>query len=154
MLMMANGVERLGNVRHVSEKGTTVTYNFEVSDQIPATPQEIYDAWMSSEGHSAMTGGAAHVDPVIGGEYDAWDGYIRGTTLTLEPPARLVQTWRSTRFTDANENSQIEVLLEANGAGTLVRVLHSNVPDDHRGYEDGGWQKNYFDPMKAYFESK
>ncbi|HVA69880.1 MAG TPA: SRPBCC domain-containing protein [Acidimicrobiales bacterium] len=138
MGMISSAVERLGKPRYVSEQGATVPYNFEVSDQIPATPQEIYDAWMSSEGHSAMTGGAAHVDPVIGGEYDAWDCYIRGTTLTPEPPARLVQTWRSTRFTDANENSQIEVLLEANGAGTLVRVLHRNVPDDHRGYEDGG----------------
>jgi activator of HSP90 ATPase len=154
MLMMANGAESLGNSRHVTERGTTVTYDFEVSDQIPASPQEIYDAWMSSEGHSAMTGGAAHVDPVVGGEYDAWDGYIHGTTVVLEPPTRLVQSWRSAGFTDANEDSQIEVLLEANEAGTLVRVLHSSVPDDHRGYEDGRWQKSYFDPMKAYFESK
>src|ERR1019366_9581692 len=130
MLIISKSVESLGKSRHVAEKGTTVTYNFEVSDQIPASPQEIYDAWMSSEGHSAMTGDAAHVDPVVGGEYDAWDGYIHGTTLALEAPTLLVQTWRTTGFTDANENSQIEVLLEANGAGTLVRVLHSNVPDD------------------------
>jgi uncharacterized protein YndB with AHSA1/START domain len=131
-----------------------MTYNFEVSDQIPASPEEIYDAWMSSAGHSAMTGGVAHIDPAIGAQYDACDGYIHGTTVTLARPTRLVQTWRSAGFTEANEDSQIEVLLEANGAGTLVRVLHSNVPDDHRGYEDGGWQKSYFDPMKAYFESR
>jgi uncharacterized protein YndB with AHSA1/START domain len=152
--MMANGVESFGTSRLVSEKGTTVTYKFEVSDQIPASPEEIYSAWMSSEGHSAMTGSTAHVDPVVGGEFDAWDGYIHGTTLALEPSTRLVQSWRSAGFTEANEDSQIEVRLEANGAGTLVRVLHSNVPNDHRGYEDGGWQKSYFDPMKAYFESK
>jgi activator of HSP90 ATPase len=131
-----------------------VTYKFEVSDQIPATPQEIYSAWMSSEGHSAMTGGEAHVDPVVGGEFDAWDGYIHGTTLALEPSTRLVQSWRTTAFTEENEDSQIDVLLEANDAGTLVRVRHSNVPSDHEGYENGGWQKSYFDPMKKHFESK
>jgi hypothetical protein len=25
------------------------------------------------------------------------------------------------------------------------------VPDDQLGYENGGWQQSYFDPMKAYF---
>jgi uncharacterized protein YndB with AHSA1/START domain len=131
-----------------------VTYDFEVSDQIPASPEEIYSAWMSSEGHSAMTGGQAHIDPMVGGAFDAWDGYIQGTTLALEPSTRLVQTWRSAGFTVEHEDSQIEVLFEANEAGTLVKVRHSNVPDDQRGYEEGGWQKSYFDPMKGYFESK
>ena len=28
-----------------------MTYNFELSDVLPATPQAIYDAWMSSESH-------------------------------------------------------------------------------------------------------
>lgn len=131
-----------------------MTYNFEVSEQIPASREEIFSAWMSSEGHSAMTGGVAHVDPVVGGAYDAWDGYIHGTTLALEPSTRLVQTWRSAGFTEENEDSQIEVRFEANDAGTLVRVRHSIVPSDHQGYENGGWQKSYFDPMKAYFASK
>jgi activator of HSP90 ATPase len=34
---------------------TAVSYEFEVSAILPGTPEEIYDAWMSSEGHSAMT---------------------------------------------------------------------------------------------------
>lgn len=131
-----------------------MTYDFEVSDQIPASPKDIYDAWMSSAGHSAMTGGEAHVDPMVGGPFDAWNGYINGTTLALEPFQRVVQSWRSTAFTEENEDSQIEVLLEANVSGTLVRVRHTNVPDDHPGYENGGWQQSYFDPMKVYFESK
>ena len=32
-----------------------MTYNLELSDVLPATPQAIYDAWMSSDGHSAMS---------------------------------------------------------------------------------------------------
>lgn len=128
-----------------------VTYDFEVSDQIPASPQEIFLAWMSSEGHSAMTGGQAHVDGTVGGAYDAWNGYIHGTTIVLEPPTRIVQSWRSTAFNDDTEDSKIEVLIEANDEGSLVTVRHSNVPDDHLGYENGGWQQSYFDPMREYF---
>ena len=35
--------------------------------------------------------------------------------------------------------------------GTRVTVAHSLVPDGHTSYRDGGWQHNYFDPMKRYF---
>jgi uncharacterized protein YndB with AHSA1/START domain len=128
-----------------------MTYDFEVSEQIPAAPEEVYAAWMTSEGHSAMTGSEAHLGPAVGDGYDAWDGYIHGTTLVLEPPRRIVQTWRSANFTDEHEDSQIEVLFDGNDEGTLVTVRHTNVPSDQRGYEDGGWQKSYFDPMKAHF---
>ena len=30
---------------------------FTVSDIIPASPDEVYRAWLSSEGHTGMTGG-------------------------------------------------------------------------------------------------
>jgi activator of HSP90 ATPase len=128
-----------------------VSYDFEVSDVVAAPPDVVYGAWISSEGHSAMTGSSAHVDPREGGDFDAWDGYIHGTTLTLEPFKRVVQTWRSANFTDEHADSAIEVLFEEEGTGTRVRVRHSNVPEDQLGYEDGGWQQSYFDPMKAYF---
>jgi uncharacterized protein YndB with AHSA1/START domain len=130
-----------------------MTYAFEVSDQIPASPEEVYEAWLSSDGHSAMTGSEAHVDPEVGGDFDAWDGYIHGTTLEAEPYTTIIQSWRSANFTDEHKDSLIEVTLVGNEEGTLVTVRHSNVPEDQKGYEEGGWQKSYFDPMKAYFAS-
>jgi activator of HSP90 ATPase len=126
-------------------------YDFEVSDTLPATPDAIYEAWMSSAGHTAMTGAEAHVDPSIGGAFDAWDGYITGRTLALEPGRRIVQSWRTSEFTDAHEDSQIEVLLEPTGEGTRVTLRHTDVPEDQVGYEQGGWQESYFDPMREYF---
>lgn len=128
-------------------------YDFELSALLPATPKEVYDAWLSSEGHTAMTGGVATIDPVVGGGFVAWDGYITGTTLELDPPRRIVQTWRTSNFTDDDEDSTIEVLLEPAGDGTRITVRHSNVPSEHKGYEDGGWQRSYFDPMHAHFSA-
>ena len=58
-------------------------YDFEVSGTIPASPHDIYEAWMSGEGHSAMTGADAEVDPSVGGAHSAWDGYITGRTLAF-----------------------------------------------------------------------
>jgi activator of HSP90 ATPase len=126
-------------------------YDFEVSDTVPGTPDAVYEAWMSSEGHTAMTGAEAHVDPKVGGAFDAWDGYITGHTLALEPGRRIVQSWRTSEFTDEHDDSQIEVLLEPVEEGTRVTIRHTNVPDGQLGYEQGGWQDSYFDPMHEYF---
>jgi hypothetical protein len=32
-----------------------------------------------------------------------------------------------------------------------LTLEHSNVPDEHKSYEEGGWQSNYFEPMIVYF---
>jgi len=128
-----------------------MTYDFEVSDIIPATPQRIYEAWMSSDGHAEMTGSDAEIDPVVGGEYQVWDGYITGRTLELEPYHRILQSWRTTEFSVDDTDSTIEVLLDPVAGGTKLTVRHAGVPSDQTSYELGGWQDSYFEPMKAYF---
>ncbi len=125
-------------------------FAFSVSDIIPATPQEIFDAWLDSRGHEQLTGGQpAQIS--ANGDFTAWNGYITGHNLELEPPRRIVQSWRTTKFTKDDPDSQIEVLLEPVAGGTKVTVRHTNVPNGHTSYRDGGWQNNYFDPMKKHF---
>ena len=131
-----------------------MVYDFEVSGVVGASAEDVYEAWLSSERHSAMTGGAAQIDPVVGGRFTAWDGYITGETVVLEPFHRIVQSWRTSQFTDEHADSQIDVTFDARDDGTLVTVRHSNVPADQLGYENGGWQKSYFDPMSSYFASR
>lgn len=126
-------------------------FAFTVSDIVPAKPKAVYDAWLDSKRHGAMTGSPAKIRAEVGGAFTAWDGYIRGKTLTLEPPHRIVQSWRTSKFTEADADSQIEVRFDAVAGGTRISVRHSNVPDGHTSYRDGGWQDNYFEPMKRYF---
>jgi len=128
---------------------------FSVSDVIPAPPQAIYDAWLDSKGHEGMTGGKpARCSAAVGGAFTVWNGYIIGRNLALEPGKRIVQSWRTKKFTAADPDSEIEVLLDAVDNGTRVTVNHRNVPDGHTSYRDGGWQRSYFEPMKAYFAAR
>lgn len=129
-------------------------YDYELSTVLPASPRAIYDAWMSSAGHTAMTFAEAKVDPRPGGAFTAWDGYITGRTVSLEPGRRIVQTWRTTEFSDSDSDSEIEVLLEPVKGGTKLTLHHRNVPDGQLDYEHGGWQESYFDPMKDYFSGR
>ena len=130
-----------------------MSYDFVVSDVIPATPQAIYNAWLDSAGHTAMTGEQAEASAQPGAPFSAWDGYISGANLELEPYSRIVQLWRTPEFSDADPDSQIEVLLEPVPEGTRINIRHTNVPDGQIGYENGGWQNNYFEPMKFFFGS-
>src|SRR5277367_3582740 len=126
-------------------------YTYTLTTIIPASARAIYDAWLDSIGHSEMTGSAAEMSDEIGAEISAWDGYISGRNLELVPGERIVQAWRTTKFDDDQDDSIVTVLLEEAEDGTLLTLVHSNVPDDHRSYEEGGWQSNYFQPMQAYF---
>ena len=129
-----------------------MSFAFSVSDTIPATPEQIYDAWLSSEGHAGMTGTKeASASATVGAKFTVWDGYITGENLELEPGKRIVQSWRTTKFTDRDPDSQIEVNLAPVRGGTRVTIKHTEVPDGHTSYRDGGWQRSYFEPMKVYF---
>jgi activator of HSP90 ATPase len=125
-----------------------------MSTTIPAAPKAIYDAWMSSKGHAAMTGSAAKVAAKAGGTYTAWEGYIFGTTLELEPGKRIVQSWRSTDFADDAPDSRLEVHLAAAKGGTRVTLKHSDLPAGSAAEYKKGWIEFYFAPMKKYFAEK
>ena len=126
-------------------------YTYTLRSVIPATPEQIYAAWLDSLAHSDMTGGEASMSDEVGATVSAWDGYITGRNLELLPGKRIVQSWRTSRFTDAHADSIVTVTLRASASGTVLTLEHSNVPDDQRNYEDGGWEENYFEPMKEYF---
>lgn len=122
-----------------------------VSDLIPASPQAIYEAFLSSEGHAAITGSPAEVDPKVGGKFTAWDGYISGITLELEPHRRIVQAWRTTEFPEDAADSRLELLLEDAPGGTRVTFNHTGIPEGQGESYRQGWLDFYFTPMKAYY---
>ena len=119
----------------------------------PASPREIYDAWLSSA-HGKMVGSTATVDPRVGGAFTAWDGYIRGTTLELEPYRRIVQAWRTTEFSAAHPDSRLELLLEQVEGGTRLTIRHTEIPEGQSASLEQGWIDNYYRPMKEYFARK
>src|ERR1700722_18232949 len=126
-------------------------YDFTLSATIPASPRAIYDAWLDSRGHGAMTGSTAKMSGKVGAKVRAWGGYISGRNLELVPGKRIVQSWRTTQFTDAHADSTITVTLAPVKTGTRLTLRHANVPDGQTSYQKGGWRDHYFRPMQAYF---
>ena len=108
---------------------------FVVSTLLPATPEEVYNAWLSSKGHAAMTGSAASISAEVGGEFDAWDGYIHGKNLELVPNKRIVQSWRTSEFSKDEPDSRLEITLEPSGESTKLTLRHTGLPPHGGQYE-------------------
>lgn len=123
---------------------------FILKTNLKAPAKVIYAAWLSSDGHSKMTGGEATASNKVGGAFTAWDGYIHGTNLVLEEHKRIVQSWRTSQFLENEADSQIEVLLIERKGVTELTLIHSNLPESGAHYRKG-WDEHYFQPMKKYF---
>jgi uncharacterized protein YndB with AHSA1/START domain len=127
------------------------TDSLNLTADIPASPQAIYDAWMDAKKHAEFTGAAATGEPRAGGRFSAWDGYIEGTTLELEPGKRIVQAWRTTEFPPGSPDSRVEVNLEPTDGGTHITLLHTEIPEGQGASYESGWEEYYFQPLRDYF---
>jgi uncharacterized protein YndB with AHSA1/START domain len=131
------------------------TETIELSRFLPAPPLRIYDAWLDAGDHAAMTGGKATVESrEVGGRFTAWDGYIDGSHVALEPGARIVQSWRSDDFPAEALDSLLEVLLAPEDEGTRITIRHSDLPEGHGPGLLEGWDEHYLVPMERFFRAE
>lgn len=120
---------------------------------IRATPEDVYDALMTTRGHAAFTGARARISGEVGGKFVAWDGYIHGTNLELVRGRKIVQAWRPTEETwPEDHDSIVRYILSPSRGGTEIRFTHSKVPTAHVAHLSQGWKDHYWAPLKAYLE--
>jgi uncharacterized protein YndB with AHSA1/START domain len=103
------------------------------------TPERLYSAWLDSEQHAAFTGSPAKVDPQVGGSFTAWDGYIQGATLELQPFLRILQSWRTTEFPEDSPDSSLEVFVQEEKGGARLTLIHTQIPDGQAESYRQGW---------------
>ena len=115
-----------------------------------APPSVIYRAYLDPKQHAEFTGAGAKNNGIVGGTFEAWDGYITGSNQELVENERIVQSWRTTEFPGDHPDSRLELHLDGTNGRTRVRLVHSGVPEDQRtGYEEG-WHEHYWEPLRAY----
>lgn len=119
--------------------------------EIAAPPTDVYAAYLDSAKHAKFTGGGAKIDARVGGRFSAWDGYITGTTLELEPGRRIVQAWRTSEWPDGFDDSRLELTLAKSARGTKITMVHENVPSAQAPAYEAGWVEHYWEPLRRYF---
>jgi|WetSurMetagenome_2_1015567.scaffolds.fasta_scaffold407008_1 uncharacterized protein YndB with AHSA1/START domain len=127
---------------------------FTISVSFPVPPETVYAAWLDGRIHGLMTGDKAKSSAKVGGAFTAWSGYISGTNLELEPNRRILQSWRTTEFTESDADSRLEIVVNASRTGCTLRLKHSGIPAGQADNYRQGWKDHYFLPMLEYFSSK
>ncbi|MFT4737135.1 MAG: activator of HSP90 ATPase [Cyclobacteriaceae bacterium] len=123
---------------------------FTCSTILPAAVDKVYETFLNSDLHAAMTGGKASISNEVGSTFKTWDGYIWGKNLELRPHSYIKQTWKTSDFLDEQEFSVVEFSFEQTNAGTVLTIHHSQLTAADAHYK-AGWEDHYFKPMKAYF---
>lgn len=118
---------------------------------IPAKPMQVYEALIDARTHEEFTGSKATCDSKVGGKFTAWDGYISGRNLILEPGRRIVQDWKTTEWPTGYPPSTVEFTLKRTKDSTELTMVHSKVPAEQADSYRQGWIDFYWKPLKEYF---
>jgi uncharacterized protein YndB with AHSA1/START domain len=124
----------------------TMELNFQRT--IPASPAEVYDAWLDTQhpGNPWYHSDRLDFNPKQGGLYHFM--HIKkepgkemphyGRFVELNRPHRIQLAWMSL-FTRGLE-SVVTVTFEAKGKDTLLSLKHANLPDDDYGHGHKHWE--------------
>ena len=131
----------------IPNKTMTITLN----RTIPASPAEVYDAWLDPATPGTPWDKAECQKVILDARIDGLFYFKRlkpepdrvefphfGRFVALERAKKIEYTWMSP-FTHGLE-STVTVELERKGDDTLLQLRHSNLPDDELGrMHDEGW---------------
>lgn len=118
---------------------------------LQATPERVYQVLMDSEHHAAFTGKAATISPTAGGEFSVCDAVITGTNISVEPGRRIIQRWRMQGWPHGHV-SEVHMQLEPSSNGSMLRLVHKDVPTDRAKEVDTGWEELYWKPLRKYLK--
>ena len=121
---------------------------------IPATPQEVYEAFMDPDMHADFTGDRASGSDKVGGTFHAADGYITAKNLELVKGKKIVQQWRTSEWPPKAKPSVLTLTLEPIPDGTELTMVHSEVPIEQADDYELGWTEYYWEAMVRYFEKR
>jgi uncharacterized protein YndB with AHSA1/START domain len=117
---------------------------------IPATPDEVYEAFTDSKIYSEFTGDKFIGVAKIGEKFTVYD--ISGKFLELEKGKRIVEEWVNSRWPKGFAPSKVEFTFKEMSNGTEVTLVQSNIPMEvEEDYLLEGWTEYFWNRLKKYF---
>ncbi len=117
---------------------------------IPASPKEVYEAYVDPKKLSEVTGSKATGKPIVGGKYTAYDDSIFGKYVELEDGKRVVQEWSNNDY--GYGPTRLELCFNKVPEGTELVMVHSEVPEEYADDTAEGWLEYFWNPLKEYFK--
>jgi uncharacterized protein YndB with AHSA1/START domain len=112
--------------------------------RIAASPETVFTFFTDPVKLASWKGRSADLDPRPGGiflvDFNGRD-VAEGEFVELDPPNRIVLTWgwRGEGHPVPPGSSRVEITLTPEGGGTLLRLIHSGLPEGTEGLHEEGW---------------
>jgi uncharacterized protein YndB with AHSA1/START domain len=129
------------------EAGTSQTYVIEREVRIDASPETVFEFFTDPALMVRWKGAQATLDPRPGGIYRVEmneQAIAVGEYVEIDPPHRLVFTWgwEGDYVSTPPGSSTVEVTLTREGDGTLMRLVHRDLPTPESAEAHGiGWDE-------------
>lgn len=112
-------------------------------------PATLYTALTDSREFATATGAPAETSASEGKPFSLFGGQITGRNVEMKKNEMIVQAWRAGAW-PAGHYSMVRFVLEGKGKKTTLTMDHTGYPEGEEKHLDGGWQKMYWDPLKAH----
>jgi len=117
---------------------------------VPIEPHAVYETWVDSRRHSALTGLPCAIDARPNGEFRVGENLIEGTFLELLPAQRIIQTWKIAAYGwPADHFSTLHLELRPERLRTVITLEQRDVPRACLPIIEAGWDSYYWQPMAA-----
>ena len=115
-----------------------------------ASPEALFDTYLSTRKHSAATGAKAVMSRSVGGKFMAHAGHLRGRNLAIVPKRLIVQSWRGSNWGKRDLDSILVLVFSQVRGGGRISMVHANIPDANVASITRGWSEYYWKPWKKY----
>lgn len=127
----------------------TDTDQFSTEVRIAAAPETVFPYLTDPALMVRWMGEWADLVPAPGGTFavDIQGNPVRGEFVAVEPPHRLVFTWGMAGSDVPPGSSTVEITLRPDGDGTVVALVHRDLPPEQVADHGTGW--DYYLPRLA-----
>lgn len=127
---------------------------FKLTFTVAAKPEDVFAALTEARQISQWSGQKGKVTAKVGGKFEMFDGWVRGTVLEYKPGKSLSYTWQPGDWPEDYRDSIVKYKLSAAKSGTKVALEHSGFPNEtQKKSHKSGWKEFFFDPLKKHFSS-
>lgn len=139
--------------RH-STKGSVSTTTVTDNEEFRTTAEEMYQTFVDPSRLAAFTRSPPKLfeGAKVGGKFELFGGNVSGEFLELDPPRKVVQSWRLSQW-PAGHYSKLQIEFDQNDVDhvTVMRVTWDGVPVGQEEVTKRNWLEYYVRSIKKTF---
>ena len=121
---------------------------------LPAPAETLFEMYLDPSRHSAIIGASAEIGSERGSTFQAFGGELTGVILDVIKPRLIIKSWRSSAFKTEDLDSTLILSFTPEEDEGRIELIHLDVPDHDYDGVTQGWGKYYWEPWRAYLESR